>query len=192
MPAVPLYVHRLADGIAALEALPSDVIDRRTLEEVLVVSKWTAWRILKKCGAEEGPGGALVCQRQDLILQLRRLLEDGRFGPEIERRKRLDLYLDGIAAYASRQHKEVARNQQAEALLSARFGKLPPGVDLARGELRIAFTAPRTSCRSSEPWSMLSTTISRRFKISLKAAPHLESTVGNHRPPSVQINFGRS
>jgi len=139
MPAVPLYVHRLTDGIAALEALMSDVIDRRTLEEVLGVSKWTAWRILKKCGAEEGAGGALVCRRQNLILQLRRFLEDGRFGPEIARRKRLDLYLDGIVAYASRQHKEVARNHDAEALLSTRFGKLPSGVDLAPGELHIAF-----------------------------------------------------
>lgn len=139
MPAVPLYVHRLADGIAVLEALAIDVIDRRTLEEVLGVGKWTAWRIMKKCGAKEGPGHALVCSRQNLLLQLRRLLEDGRFGPEIERRKRLDLYLDGIVTYASRKHKEVARNQQAEALISTRFGKLPPGVDLAPGELRIAF-----------------------------------------------------
>ena len=30
MPAVPLYIHRLADGIAALDAVASDLIDRRT------------------------------------------------------------------------------------------------------------------------------------------------------------------
>jgi hypothetical protein len=140
VPVVPLYVHRLADGIAALEALTSEVIDRHTLEEALGVGKWTAWRIMKKCDAEDGPGGVLVCQRLNLINQLRRLQADRHFAPEIERRQRVASYLDHIVRYASRQHKEIARNQQAEALLSSRFGKLPLGVDLAPGELRIAFS----------------------------------------------------
>lgn len=139
IPAVPVYVHRLAGGIAALEALSSDLIDRRTLEEALGVGKWTAWRIMKRCGAREGPGSSLVCRRQDLLLQLRRLQQDGRFGPEIKRRDRLDRYLDGIVKYASGKHKELARNREAEALLGSRFGKLPPGVDLSAGELRIVF-----------------------------------------------------
>jgi hypothetical protein len=105
VPAVPVYLHRLEAGIAALEALPHELIDRRTLEEALGVGKWTAWRIMKRCGAEDGPGNTLVCHQ-----------------------------------YASRQHKEVAREEQAEALLSSRFSSLPPGVDLAPGELRIAFS----------------------------------------------------
>ena len=140
MPAVPLYVHRLAAGIAALEALSGDLVDRRTLEEALGVGKWTAWRIMKRCGAEDGPGGALVCRRPDLVTQLRRLQQDGRFGPEIERRQRLERYLDGFLQSATRRHKEVARNQEAETLLSTRFASLPPGVDLAPGELRITFS----------------------------------------------------
>jgi hypothetical protein len=140
VPAVPVYLHRLEHGIAALEALPHELIDRRTLEEALGVGKWTAWRIMKRCGAEDGPGNTLVCHRADLLSQLRRLQQDRRFGPEIERRGRLERYLAGIAQYASRQHKEVAREEQAEALLSSRFASLPPGVDLAPGELRIAFS----------------------------------------------------
>jgi len=139
MPAVPLYVHRLGPGIAALEALVTDIIDRRALEEALGVGRWTAWRIMKRCGAEDGPGGTLVCRRHDLLAQLRRLQQDGRFGPEIERRRRLERYLDTIVQSASRQHKEVARNATAETLLSTCFRSLPPGVDLSRGELRIAF-----------------------------------------------------
>src|SRR3954471_6787596 len=118
MPAVPLYVHRLGPGIAALEALPADLIDRRALEEALGVGKWTAWRILKRCGAEDGPGGVLVCHRPDLLSQLRRLQQDGRYGPEIHRRERLEHYLDTIVQSASRRHKQVARDAQAEALLS--------------------------------------------------------------------------
>ena|ERR1035438_2705726 len=139
MPSVPLYLHRLADGIAALESLPGDLVDRRTLEEALGVSKWTAWRILKRCGAEDGPGNTLVCQRLGLIGALRTLQQDGHFAPEIERRDRVARYLDGIVQYASQKHKEVARNEEASALLASRFGQLPAGVDLARGELRIAF-----------------------------------------------------
>src|SRR5438874_7832229 len=139
MPAVPLYVHRLGPGIAALEALPTDIIDRRALEEALGVGKWTAWRIMKRCGASDGPGGALVCRRDDLVAQLRRLQHDGRYGPEIARRQRLETYLDTIVQSASRQHKEVARNETAETLLSTCFTSLPPGVHLAPGELRIAF-----------------------------------------------------
>jgi hypothetical protein len=139
MPAVPLYAHRLTDGIAALEALPDDRIDRRTLEECLSVGKWTAWRIMKRCGAHDGPGNTLVCHRLDLLAQLRHLQQDRRFAAEIDRRERVERYLDGMVKYASRQHKEIARNEAAEALLSTRFHQLPPGVDLAPGELRIAF-----------------------------------------------------
>lgn len=137
MPAVPLYVHRLAAGVAALEAFPGDLIDRRTLEEALGVGKWTAWRIMKRCGADEGPGGCLVCGRQQLVAQLRRIQQG--CAPEIARRDRLEQYLDSIVRSASRQHKEVARNRAAESLVSTRFGQLPPGVELAPGELRIAF-----------------------------------------------------
>jgi len=139
MPAVPVYLHRLAEGIATLEALPQDLIDRRTLEEILGVGKWTAWRIMKRCGAEDGPGNTLVCHRRDLLAQLRQLQTDRRFGPEIQRRHRLERYLENIAQYASRQHKEVAHRQEAEAMLGSRFSSLPPGVDLSPNELRVVF-----------------------------------------------------
>jgi hypothetical protein len=140
MPAVPLYAHRLEDAIAALAARDEDWVDRRTLEEALGVSKWTAWRILKQCGAREGPGNTLLCQREDLINQLRCLQQDGRFAPEIARRARVERYLEGLLRQTSRRQKEIARNQAAAQLLSTRFHALPPGVELTRGELRIVFT----------------------------------------------------
>jgi hypothetical protein len=126
MPAVPAYVHRLADGIAALEALPQDWIDRRTLEEALSVGKWTAWRILKRCGATDGPGNTLVCRRANLITQLRVLQQDPHLAREIARRERVELYLDRMVRYASRKRKLIARDHAAEQLLSSRFAKLPP------------------------------------------------------------------
>jgi hypothetical protein len=140
MPAAPLYAHRLAEGIEALAALSMDWIDRRSLEEVLGVSKWTAWRILKRCGAKEGPGGSLVCRREELIHQFQALQADGHFAPEISRRNRVEQYLNGMAVYATRRHKQIARDQAAVDLLSSRFAKLPEGVDLQPGELRIQFS----------------------------------------------------
>ena len=141
MPTTPLYAHRLAEGIAALTALPEDWIDRRTLQEALAVSKWTAWRILKRCGARDGPGSSLVCQREDLIRQLQALQQDSRFAPEIARHQRVERYLDGMARYVGRKHKEIARNQPALDLLASRFSSLPTGVDLQRAELRIQFSS---------------------------------------------------
>lgn len=120
--------------------MPSEWIDRRTLEEALGVSKWTAWRVMKRCGAEAGPGGSLVCRREALIAKLQALQEDGRFGTEIARRSRVEQYLDGMIRFASRKHKQIARNEVAVGLVSTRFSSLPPGVDLQPGELRIQFT----------------------------------------------------
>ena len=140
MPNAPMYVHRLEQGIEALEAAPCDWVDRRMLEEALNVSKWTAWRILKRCGAREGPGGSLVCGRTELIGQLKKLRKDGRFGAEIARRNRVERYLDGMIRYAGRKQTEIARHQAAAELLGSRFAKLPAGVDLDPGELRIRFS----------------------------------------------------
>jgi hypothetical protein len=140
MPAVPLYLHRLEDAIATLDSLPRDWIDRRTLEEALSLSKWTAWRILKAAGATEGPGNTLVCRRQDLLAHLRALQQNPHFAPEIARHRRLDSYLASIARYATRKHQEIARDQAAEALLSSRFQNLPRGVELEPGALRITFS----------------------------------------------------
>src|ERR1043166_3422979 len=67
MPASPLWIHGLPDALPALASLPQDLVDRRTLEDLLGVGKWTACRVLKHCGAEDGPGGALVCRRDDLV-----------------------------------------------------------------------------------------------------------------------------
>ncbi len=140
MPATPLWIHRLAEGIPALASLPQEWIDRRTLEEVLGVSKWTAWRILRQCGAEPGPGGVLMCRREALAEYLRRSQQDGRLAPEIARRERVAEYLDGMLRYASRKHKEIARDAAAGEMLGSRLANLPEGVELQRGELRIGFS----------------------------------------------------
>jgi hypothetical protein len=138
MPSSPLYAHRLADGISVLAQMEDAWIDRRTLGEILGVSKWTAWRILKQCGATEGPGGSLVCRREDLIERMQAILE-GHAAPEIARRERVVRQLDELFELATRNRKIIARGPAANAMLNSRFSNLPAGVDLQPGELRIAF-----------------------------------------------------
>jgi hypothetical protein len=140
VPTVPNYIHRLAEGVRALQTLPSEWVDRRSLEETLGVSKWTAWRILKQCGAEPGPGGALMCRRADLIERLQRLEQYGPHQAEIDRRTRVERYLSTMIQFATSKHTEIVRGNEATlALLSSRFNSLPPGVELTPTKLTIAF-----------------------------------------------------
>jgi len=143
MPATPLYAHHLERAIGTLEASSSEWIDRRALEEALGVSKWTAWRILKRCGAFEGPGRALVSKRVDLLDALRRLQQDPGFSIEVSRRGRVEDYLDGIARYASARNRPIVSDDRAAEMVGSRFAHLPAGVDLRVGELRIEFQGPQ-------------------------------------------------
>ncbi|HEY3412150.1 MAG TPA: hypothetical protein VGM51_03725 [Armatimonadota bacterium] len=72
-------------------------MDRRQLEELLGVSKTVAWRLLRHCGAEPGPGNTLICRRPALIARLEELLaEGGRLDHEIRRHDRLAVFLETI------------------------------------------------------------------------------------------------
>jgi hypothetical protein len=139
MPAAPLYAHRLEEAIDILRSSDAEWIDRRAFGEILAMSKWTAWRLLKACGAENGPGGALAIRRTQLIDRLAALRRDGRLAPEIDRRARLENALEGIARLARSKHRQIARNEQAARLVSTRFASLPPGVTLTPRSLEIEF-----------------------------------------------------
>lgn len=140
MPSVPFWVHQLKDAIEILEKHPSDFVDRRTLAEALGVSRWTAWRILTGCGAQKGPGGALFCRKAELIMQLRDRGARGDYQFEIERRNRVDNYLQKALITASRKQIRLTRTpEEAVQLRNTRFSSLPSGVDLSRTELKIEF-----------------------------------------------------
>jgi hypothetical protein len=140
MPAKPSWAWRLPEALPALRALEEEWIDRRRLEELLGVSKTVAWRMLRQCGVEPGPGGALACRREDLIQRLERIAEDG--GPvasEIARRERLEELLERIRPAVIANLTKVVRDDQALALLSTRFNRLPANVALTPASLHIDF-----------------------------------------------------
>jgi hypothetical protein len=139
MPAQPAYFHRLTEALDVFRALPSEWIDRRTLQETLGVSKTVAWRILRQCGAVEGPGNTLVCPRGELIGALERLQQTGRYTYEIRRRDRVESHLAELLTLACSRHIQVAPEDHGVELLSTRFAHLPPGVDLSPTRLTIDF-----------------------------------------------------
>ena len=117
-----------------------DWVDRRQLEEILGVSKTVAWRILRQCGAEYGPGGSLMCRRLELVERLRELQSGATHDREIRRREHLEGLLAGLRpAVVANLTKVVTGSEATTALLSTTFGKLPENVRLTPHSLHIEF-----------------------------------------------------
>ena len=139
MPARPSYFHRLTDAIATFRRLPSEWIDRRTVEETLGVSKTVAWRLLRRCGATEGPGNTLVCRRETLIASLEHIYREDDCQREVGRRDRLESRLGQLLAAARSRHVQLVPEGKGAEIVSSRFGKLPEGISLTSRELTVSF-----------------------------------------------------
>jgi hypothetical protein len=139
MPARPAYFHRLADAITVLERLSCAWIDRQTLQDILGVSKTVAWRVLRQCGASQGPGNTLICERQQLVAALESLRTGEPCGRELRRRQRLEDRLTQLLTAARSQHIRVVPDSRTLELVSTRFAHLPPGVELSPARLSIDF-----------------------------------------------------
>jgi hypothetical protein len=87
----------LADSLASVERLDVVWVDRALLQEVLGCSQTEAWRILKRLGAEPGPGGALVLAKDAFLERVRQYLADDRVTFEQRRRQRLEQALDALS-----------------------------------------------------------------------------------------------
>ena len=117
-------------------------MDRRTVEETLGVSKTVAWRILRRCGGQDGPGATLVCRREQFIQALARLQSGDDVEREVRRRDRISAYLDRFAELGRAKRTQIASDRKAEELLSSRFASLPPQVEFTPRRLEIAFSTP--------------------------------------------------
>ena len=115
---------------------------RALVQEALGCSQTEAWRILRKLGAEPGPGGALVLAREVFLERVRAYLEDPRVRFELRRRERLETALDALNPRTrARLVKVVGEDRPAAAveLLGSRFDQLPAGVELTPHSLHIEF-----------------------------------------------------
>ena len=68
-----------------MERIDVSWVDRALLQEVLGCSQTEAWRILKKLGAEPGPGGALVLAREVFLERVRAYMEDPQVSFELKK-----------------------------------------------------------------------------------------------------------
>ena len=143
MPAKPFYFRQIPAAAEALRRVEGDWIDRRTVEEALGVSKTVAWRILRRCCAEDGPGNTLVCRREEFISALEAWQKGGEYRHEIRRRDRVAEYLDRLAEFGRSRRTKVAENRKAAELLGSRFGRLPAAVELTPRRLTIDFSSPQ-------------------------------------------------
>jgi len=139
VPARPAYFHRISEALETFRSIELDWIDRRTLQDVLGVSKTVAWRILRLCGATDGPGNTIVCRREELISALERLSLSEPCDRELRRRFRLEQNLAQLLRTARATHIQVAPPSHTVELVSTRFGKLPTGVELSPSRLTIDF-----------------------------------------------------
>jgi hypothetical protein len=140
VPAKPSWAWRLPHAIQTLEASPEEWIDRRAVEGLFGCSKTVAWRILRQAGVPPGPGGTLACRREDLLQRFKYLASSGgTIEREIARHQRIDDFLQRIRPTVLANLTIVSRDAAAQALLGSRFDRLPPGVDLSPGDLRISF-----------------------------------------------------
>ncbi len=140
MPARPVYFHRLSDAIEELSHFQVPWVDRQTIEQLLGTSKASAWRLMRKCGAEDGPGHTLVCRREGLISALKAVAESGEWRQESRRRQRVETYLSEMAEFARSRQTPVASHGKASELLDSRFGNLPRGVELTPSRLTVEFS----------------------------------------------------
>lgn len=138
MPAQPVWFQRLDEAIAILESAPADAsrwVDRQSVQSLFGVSVTGAWRILTAAGAESGPGGALVIDRNDFLPVLRRWRASRTVTEEVERRGRVARRLTVIADQwrSSRTVELPARVREVRA------ATLPQGVTLEPGCLTVRF-----------------------------------------------------
>lgn len=143
MPSRPSYFHRVSAAVTELKAGRTPWVDRRMIEELLGISKAGAWRVMRRCGAQEGPGGALVCPREELIAALETLEASGEWRQENRRRERIETYLAQMAEFARSRKTRIVSGGKASAMVSSRFGKLPAGVELTPRRLTVEFSSPQ-------------------------------------------------
>jgi hypothetical protein len=123
----PEYLQRLIESLPEFEGLQQDWIDRKTVQEIVGVSKTVAWRILRRLGSV-GPGGALMCSKLQIINGIRQLQVTGDWAFESGRRARVESNLEQLAGAARARGVVIARGAKSVELLSTTPDRLPDGI----------------------------------------------------------------
>jgi hypothetical protein len=141
VPRKPRHWLHLHDALAEIERSSLPFFDRRAIQELLGTSQTEAWRILRRLGAEPGPGGALMLPREVLIARLRAWLDDPEVQFEVDRRQRLETALDALNPVVRTRLVKVVENDPGKAIEIAqtRFARLPDGITFTPTSLKLEF-----------------------------------------------------
>ncbi len=137
----PVWLGRAATEIVPwIEELPDEVyLDRHAIEELFRVSRSEANRLMRRAGAI-AIAGRLVIPRPALLAWLEKMLASEAALLEENRVTKLSEILAAVPVEKRRRARPpIVRDSQAEELRATRFSKLPPGVALTTGELKIEF-----------------------------------------------------
>jgi hypothetical protein len=140
VPAKPRWYSNLDDIIRDLTALPRPFIDRATVEFLLGVGRRRAQQIMAPCLTDRiGSNG--VVDRNALILHLQRLAECDGADYELQRRRK-------VAVFLNRERTERLTRPQllVEApveVINQELAELPGGIELEQGRITIEFREPR-------------------------------------------------
>jgi hypothetical protein len=134
VPDKPLWLGHLDRILAELSALPQPWVDRATVERLLGVGRRRAQQLLAPCVSFQiGSNG--LADRQQFIEHLRQLAAGDSASYERQRRQRLARTLHGLrSAWQSRVPVEAPTS-----IVNQSFADLPPGIDLAPGQITVHF-----------------------------------------------------
>ena len=139
MAAKPAWHARLPEILADLESLPSPWITRPTVEFLLRVGPRRAQQIMLPCAVER-IGTSLVADRPLFIAHLRTLGGDSAADTERSRRRKVGRAIDSLRRDWLERPKVLV--EAPLSVVNQRFENLPPGVELAPGQITIRFGNP--------------------------------------------------
>jgi hypothetical protein len=133
MPFAPLWLPRIPDAVAQLEALDRDVITRKDLEQLFGVSRALAAQLMRRFGADR-VGSQLVLDRPGLIRTLKTIRRGRQSTAEAARRT-------AVVTTLRRAHLEAVHVSVPAALMQTHVAGLPSGVAVGPGRIEVRFAS---------------------------------------------------
>ena len=136
MPDKPLWVGRLDQVVAELEAFPHPWVDRAAIERLLGVGRRRAQQILQPCVAHQ-IGASGVADRDALIERLKALARGEVAHYERQRRRKLAQAIEKLRReWVETPHVVV---EAPEKIVQQELDDLPPGVHVRPGSVTVEF-----------------------------------------------------
>jgi hypothetical protein len=133
MPFAPLWLARISDAVAQLDALDRDALTRSDLERLFGVSRALAAQLMHRFGATR-VGSQLVLDRERLIRTLKTLRRGRQAQAAVARRT-------AVVTQLRQARLDAVRIPVTRAVLQTHVAGLPAGVALGPGLIEVRFTS---------------------------------------------------